>query len=85
MNSMSALSLGSVPALVRTTAQKPSAVSGEPFASSLPSHACLPWLCVLVTEKRRKETEDKVGPGEGRLPPADSVLVLESSLLAARQ
>lgn len=69
MNSMSALSLGSVPALVRTTAQKPLAVSGKAFVSSLPSHACLPWLCVLFTEKRRKEKEDKVGPGEGRLLP----------------
>lgn len=57
---LSALYLGSVPALVRTTAQEPSAVSGVALVLSRPGRACFLWLCVLCTGRRRKEKEDKV-------------------------
>lgn len=62
MNSMSALCLGSVPALVRTTAQKPSAVSGEAFLSSHPQPRLLSLALCAV---HRMEEKDKVDWGRG--------------------
>lgn len=65
MNSTSALYLGLVPALVRTTAQKPSAVSGEAFESSHPQPRLLPLALCAVHRKEEKGEGRRIVTGEG--------------------
>lgn len=65
MNSVSALCLGSVPALVRTTAQKPLAVSGEAFVSSHPQPRLLPLaLCAVHRMEEKEGRQSGTGGGE---------------------